>query len=155
MVDDELINGEEPEKFISPFKVYVRDRDSTTVDVVLYIVFCLLTYYFWYVSNGLYIILAIFVIIYTIWERFTNNKFLLYKSHKILRITNSSFPFNRDISYKFEDIKEIDLLSRIEVNRVKITLNNGESSLYLCKTLRVMYDESVVEKTLNDFGRNS
>ena len=56
MVDDELINGEEPEKFISPFKVYVRDRDSTTLDVGVSIVFCLLTYSFWYVSNRLYII---------------------------------------------------------------------------------------------------
>ena len=93
---------------------------------------------------------AVSVVIITIWVRYANNSFYLYKNNGVLRVINPYFPFKRDISYKFGDIKEILLLE--SVNRMKLTLNNGVSIWYPCACLQIdMFDEHFVEKTFDEF----
>lgn len=148
----EVINGENPTKFVSPLNVYWKNWLMNIVITQFLIIPVLIITLLWIFPFILKykILLILALIIGFLWIRFANHSFYVYENNKIIRVINPYFPFKKDVKYAFEEIKEIKFLRYI--NRIKITTTDNISKIYLCDCLQNDYfDEHFVEKTFDDF----
>jgi hypothetical protein len=158
----EELNGEIPEKFISPLNVYWKNclYCLTLVGIFPFGLIFLIGYSIEYFSHfkqfisqlSIYVffILSAIIACLIIIARYVNHSFYVYEKNMILRVINPYFPFKKDKLYTFDEIHDLHFLRY--TNRLIITFTNGQSKIYLCDCLQNdYYDEHFVEKTFDDF----
>jgi hypothetical protein len=153
----EDLNGEMPEKFISPLNVYWKNCLYGLAIIVTPLIIPLLlslkdiplnTHL--NINRLLIEILGVIILLISLWIRFANHSFYVYEKNRVLRVINPYFPFKKDKLYTFDEIHDLHFLRY--TNRLIITFTNGQSKIYLCDCLQNdYYDEHFVEKTFDDF----